>query len=59
MRTTRMWGGEVVNLQVVETNEQAVQLHALVSARTQETCPTALPKQRAELIELERPRRAA
>lgn len=78
VRTTELWSGEVVNLQVVETNEQAVQLRALVSARTseqawdlrcevreklivflQETYPTALPKQRAELIELERPRSAA
>lgn len=79
VRTTKLWSGEVVNLQVVETSEQAVQLRALVSARTseqawdlrcevrekliaflQQTYPTALPKQRAEL---ERPasrsRRAA
>ncbi|MPZ34279.1 MAG: mechanosensitive ion channel [Rhodospirillales bacterium] len=74
VRTTRLWSGDVVNLQVVETNEQAVQLRALVSARTseqawdlrcevrekliaflQQTYPTALPKQRAELVELERP----
>ncbi|HEX9326014.1 MAG TPA: mechanosensitive ion channel family protein [Reyranella sp.] len=78
VRTTRLWSGEVVNLQVVDTNEQAVQLRALVSAHTseqvwdlrcevreklivflQQSCPTALPKQRAELIELERPRSAA
>src|SRR5829696_7947803 len=76
--TTRLWSGEVVNLQVVESNEQAVQLRALVSARTseqawdlrcevreklieflQETYPAALPKQRAELVEFERPRSAA
>jgi small-conductance mechanosensitive channel len=68
VRTTKLWSGEVVNLQVVETSEQAVQLRALVSARTseqawdlrcevrekliaflQQTYPTALPKQRAEL----------
>ena len=36
VRTTKLWSGEVVNLQVVETNEQAVQLRALVSARTSE-----------------------
>jgi len=78
VRTTRLWSGEVVNLQVVESNEQAVQLRALVSARTseqawdlrcevreklivflQETYPTALPKQRAELVEFPRPRSAA
>jgi small-conductance mechanosensitive channel len=78
VRTTKLWSGDVVNLQVVETNEQAVQLRALVSARTseqawdlrcevreklivflQQTYPTALPKQRAELVELERPRSAA
>jgi small-conductance mechanosensitive channel len=77
-RSSKLWSGEVVNLQVVETNEQAVQLRALVSARTseqawdlrcdvreklivflQETYPTALPKQRAELVDLERPRNAA
>jgi small-conductance mechanosensitive channel len=78
VRTTKLWSGEVVNLQVVESNEQAVQLRALVSARTseqawdlrcevreklivflQQTYPTALPKQRAELVEFERPRSAA
>jgi small-conductance mechanosensitive channel len=78
VRTTKLWSGEVVNLQVVESNEQAVQLRALVSARTseqawdlrcevreklivflQQTYPTALPKQRAELVELDRPRSAA
>jgi hypothetical protein len=36
VRTTKLWSGEVVNLQVVESNEQAVQLRALVSARTSE-----------------------
>jgi small-conductance mechanosensitive channel len=35
-RTTKLWSGEVVNLQVVETSEQALQLRALVSARTSE-----------------------
>ena len=78
VRTTKLWSGEVVNLQVVESNEQAVQLRALVSARSseqawdlrcevreklivflQQTYPAALPKQRAELVELERPRSAA
>lgn len=73
VRATRLWSGEVVNLQVVETSEQAVQLRALVSARTseqawdlrcevrekliaflQETYPAALPKQRAELVDLQR-----
>lgn len=74
VRTTTLWSGEVVNLQVVESNERAVQLRALVSARTseqawdlrcevreklivflQQTYPTALPKQRAELVEFDRP----
>jgi small-conductance mechanosensitive channel len=74
VRTTKLWSGEVVNLQVVETNEHAVQLRALVSARTSEQAwdlrcevreklivflqqiyPTALPKQRAELVEFQRP----
>ncbi|HKH66179.1 MAG TPA: mechanosensitive ion channel family protein, partial [Reyranella sp.] len=78
VRTTELWSGEVVNLQVVESNEQAVQLRALVSAATselawdlrcevreklivflQQTYPTALPKQRAELVEFERRRSAA
>ena len=71
---TQLWSGQVVNLQVVDSNEHAVQLRALVSARTseqawdlrcevreklisflQENYPTALPKQRAELVEFERP----
>jgi len=72
-KTSRLWDGQVVNLQVVDTNERAVQLRVLVSARTapeawdlrcevrekliaflQSEYPTALPKQRAELIERER-----
>ncbi len=72
-RTTKLWDGQVVNLQVVDSNERAIQLRALVSARTseqawdlrceirekliaflQEEFPTALPKQRAELVEFER-----
>jgi small-conductance mechanosensitive channel len=82
VRATKLWSGQVVNLQVVDSNERAVQLRALVSAHTseqawdlrcevreklivflQETYPTALPKQRAELVEFERladrPRSAA
>lgn len=73
VRTTKLWDGQVVNLQVVDSNERALQLRALVSARTseqawdlrcevrekliaflQEEFPSALPKQRAELVELER-----
>jgi len=73
VRATKLWSGEVVNLQVVDSNERALQLRALVSARTseqawdlrcevrekliaflQENYPTALPKQRAELVEFER-----
>lgn len=72
-RSTKLWDGQVVNLQVVDSNERALQLRALVSARTseqawdlrcevrekliaflQEDYPTALPKQRAEVIEFER-----
>lgn len=70
-KRSKLWDGRVVNLQVVEANERAVQLRALVSARTapeawdlrcevrealiafmQAHHPAALPKQRAELIEL-------
>jgi len=77
-RLTRLWDKQVVNLQVVDSNERAVQLRALVSARTspeawdlrcevreklivflQERYPGALPKQRAELVDLADRRRAA
>jgi small-conductance mechanosensitive channel len=34
VRETALWDGQVVNLQVVDSNERAVQLRALVSART-------------------------
>lgn len=76
-RASKLWDGQVVNLQVVDSNDRAVQLRALVSARTspetwdlrcevreqlvlflQEHYPGALPKQRAELVDLG-PRRAA
>jgi small-conductance mechanosensitive channel len=72
-RESKLWDGKVVNLQVVDSNERALQLRTLVSARTSEQAwdlrcevreklitflqqdyPTALPKQRAELIEFER-----
>lgn len=33
-RESKLWDGQVVNLQVVDSNERAVQLRALVSART-------------------------
>jgi small-conductance mechanosensitive channel len=33
-KESRLWDGQVVNLQVVDSNERAVQLRALVSART-------------------------
>ena len=71
VRASKLWDSQVVNLQVVETSERAVQLRALVSARTpeqvwdlrcevrermivflQEEYPEALPKQRAELVDL-------
>jgi len=77
-KASKLWDGQVVNLQVVDSNERAVQLRALVSARTspqawdlrcevreqlilflQETFPNALPKQRAELIDLSRRRRTS
>ena len=77
-RESKLWDGQVVNLQVVDSNERAVQLRALVSARTspqawdlrcevreklilflQEEFPGALPKQRAELVDLADRRRAA
>jgi small-conductance mechanosensitive channel len=70
-RSSKLWDGQVVNLQVVDSNERAVQLRALVSARTspeawdlrcevreklilflQQEYPGALPKQRAELVDL-------
>ncbi|HEY6984121.1 mechanosensitive ion channel family protein [Reyranella sp.] len=70
-RASKLWDGQVVNLQVVDSNERAVQLRALVSARTspeawdlrcevreklilflQQEYPGALPKQRAELVDL-------
>jgi small-conductance mechanosensitive channel len=34
VRASKLWDGQVVNLQVVDSNERAVQLRALVSART-------------------------
>jgi small-conductance mechanosensitive channel len=74
-RASKLWDGQVVNLQVVDSNERAVQLRALVSARTspeawdlrcevreklilflQQEYPGALPKQRAELVDLARRR---
>jgi small-conductance mechanosensitive channel len=77
-RSSKLWDGQVVNLQVVDSNERAVQLRALVSARTspeawdlrcevreklilflQQEYPGALPKQRAELVDLGRRRAAA
>lgn len=33
-KASKLWDGQVVNLQVVDSNERAVQLRALVSART-------------------------
>ncbi|HZP98784.1 MAG TPA: mechanosensitive ion channel domain-containing protein [Reyranella sp.] len=70
-RASKLWDGNVVNLQVVDSNERAIQLRALVSARTspeawdlrcevreklilflQRDYPGALPKQRAELVDL-------
>jgi small-conductance mechanosensitive channel len=36
VRSSTLWSGAVVNLQVVDSNEQALQLRALVSARTSE-----------------------
>jgi small-conductance mechanosensitive channel len=33
-KSSRLWDGQVVNLQLVDSNERAVQLRALVSART-------------------------
>lgn len=36
VRSSSLWSGAVVNLQVVDSNEQALQLRALVSARTSE-----------------------
>jgi len=77
-RASKLWDGQVVNLQVVDSNERAVQLRALVSARTspqawdlrcevreklilflQEEFPGALPKQRAELIDMSVHRRGS
>ena len=73
VRDATLWDKQVVNLQVVDTSEGAVQLRALVSARTSEEAwdlrcevrekliaflqkeyPTALPRRRAEVAELER-----
>ena len=34
VRTSKLWDGQVVNLQVVDSGERALQLRALVSART-------------------------
>ena len=34
VKTSRLWDGQVVNLQVVDSSERALQLRALVSART-------------------------
>lgn len=70
-KASKLWDGQVVNLQVVDSNDRALQLRALVSARTspeawdlrcevreklilflQQEYPGALPKQRAELIDL-------
>jgi len=78
VKRSKLWDRRVVNLQVVEANERAVQLRALVSARSapeawdlrcevrealiaflQAHHPAALPKQRAELIELHARRAAA
>ncbi|MCW5733705.1 MAG: mechanosensitive ion channel [Enhydrobacter sp.] len=75
-KASKLWDGQVVNLQVVDSNERAVQLRALASARTspqawdlrcevreklilflQNEFPGALPKQRAELIDLSERRR--
>ena len=72
VRESKQWDGQVVNLQVVDSNDRAVQLRALVSARDsgqvwdlrcevrekliaflQERHPTALPKQRAEVVDFE------
>jgi hypothetical protein len=36
VRASRLWDGNVVNLQVVDASERAVQLRALVSARSSE-----------------------
>ncbi len=77
-RESKLWDGQVVNLQVVDSNERAMQLRALVSARTssdawdlrcevreklilylQQEYPEALPKQRAELVDLARRRSSA
>ncbi len=70
---SKLWDGQVMNLQVVDSSERALQLRCLVSARTspeawdlrcemreklieflQDEYPGALPKQRAELVELDR-----
>ncbi|SJZ31593.1 Small-conductance mechanosensitive channel [Enhydrobacter aerosaccus] len=76
-RESKLWDGQVVNLQVVDSNERAIQLRALASARTssdawdlrcevreklivylQQEYPEALPKQRAELVDLAQRRTA-
>ncbi|MBI3199326.1 MAG: mechanosensitive ion channel [Rhodospirillales bacterium] len=73
VKETKLWDGQVVNLQVVDSSESAIQLRALVSARSspeawdlrcevreklieflQHSYPGVLPKQRAELVELDR-----
>ena len=72
-KASKLWDGQVVNLQVVDSSERALQLRCLVSARTspeawdlrcemrekliaflQDEYPGALPKQRAELVEIDR-----
>lgn len=77
-RASKLWDGQVVNLQVVDSNDRALQLRALVSARTspeawdlrcevreklilflQQEYPGALPKQRAELVDLAEHRSAS
>ena len=77
-KASKLWDGQVVNLQVVDSNERALQLRALVSARTspeawdlrcevreklilflQQEYPGALPKQRAELVDLAERRSAS
>jgi small-conductance mechanosensitive channel len=57
--SSKLWDGQVVNLQVVDTSERAVQLRILVSARTANDawdlrCEVREKLQRAELIEPER-----
>lgn len=73
VKSSKLWDGQVANVQVVDSNDRALQLRALVNARTspqawdlrcevrekliaflQERYPGALPKQRAELVDVER-----